>query len=52
MLTLNLIRKLHIPFVLKALQEPKSMQETVQQSGVGRIIPIKNYLKYNIGMKR
>ena len=29
MLTLNLIRKLYIPFVLKALQEPKSMQETV-----------------------
>ena len=28
MLTLNLIRKLYIPFVLKALQEPKSMQET------------------------
>ena len=54
MLTLNLIRKLHIPFVLKALQEPKSMQETVQQSGVERIIQKKkkNYLKYNIGMKR
>ena len=30
MLTLNLIRKPYIPFVLKALQEPKSMQETVQ----------------------
>ena len=28
MLTLNLIRKLYIPFVLKAIQEPKSMQET------------------------
>ena len=30
------------------------MQETVQQSGVGRIIQKKkkkNYLKYNIGMK-
>ena len=40
-------------FVLKALQEAKSMQETVQQSGVGRIIQKKkkNYLKYNIGMK-
>ena len=34
MLTLNLIRKLYIHFVLKALQESKSMQETVQQSGV------------------
>ena len=52
MLTLNLIRKLYIAFVLKALKVPKSMQEIVQQSGVGRIIPIKNYLKYNIGMKR
>ena len=61
MLTLNLIRKLYIPFVLKALQEPKSMQETVQQSSVGRIIQKKKiliyiyiyiyYLKYNIGMK-
>ena len=29
MLTLNLIRKPYIPFVLKTLQEPKSMQETV-----------------------
>ena len=29
MLTLNPIRKLYIPFVLKALQEPKSMQEIV-----------------------
>ena len=33
------------------LQEQKSMQETVQQSGVGRIIQKKKYLKYNIGMK-
>ena len=31
MLTLNLIRKLYIPFVLKALQEPKPMQETTQK---------------------
>ena len=31
MLTLNLIRKLYISFVLKALQEPKSTQETVPQ---------------------
>ena len=38
MLTLNQIRKLYIPIVLKALQEPKLMQETIQQSGVGRII--------------
>ena len=37
MLTLNLIRKLYIPFVLKALQEPKSMQKTIQQSGVGSV---------------
>ena len=37
MLTLNLRRKLYIPFVLKALQEPKPMQETVQQSGVGSV---------------
>ena len=44
MLTLNLIRKPYIPFVLKALQEPKSMQETVQQSGVGRIIQKKKKL--------
>ena len=51
MLTLNLIRKLYIPFVLKALQEPKSMQETIQQSGVGRMIQKKKNLKYNIGMK-
>ena len=55
MLTLNLIRKFYIHFVLKALQEPKSMQETVQQSSVGRIIPkniyIYIYLKYNIGLK-
>ena len=29
MLTLNLIRKLYILFVLKVLQEPKSMQEIV-----------------------
>ena len=29
MLTLNLIRKLFIPFVLKALQEPKSIQEII-----------------------
>ena len=52
MSTLNLIRKIYIPFVLKVLQEPKSMQETVQQSGVERIIPKKkkNYLKYNIGL--
>ena len=34
MLTLNLIRKLYIHFVWKALQESKSMQETVQQSGI------------------
>ena len=39
-----------MPFVLKALQEPKSMQETVQQSDVRRIIQ-KKKLKYNIGMK-
>ena len=53
LITLNLIRKLYLNFVLKALQEPKSMQETIQQSGVGRMIPKKkkNYLKYNIGMK-
>ena len=51
MLTLNQIRKLYIPIVLKALQEPKLMQETIQQSGVGRIIPKKTYLKNNIGMK-
>ena len=52
MLTLNLIRKLYILFVLKVLQEPKSMQEIVQQSGVGRIIQKKKKnLKYNIGMK-
>ena len=53
MLTLNLIRKLYILFVLKVLQEPKSMQEIVQQSGFGRIIPKKKKknLKYNIGMK-
>ena len=45
MLTLNLIRKLYIPFVLKlAFQKPKSMQETVQQSGVGRIIQKKKKL--------
>ena len=31
MLTLNLIRKFYIPFVLKALQKPKSMQETVDK---------------------
>ena len=30
MLTLNLIRKLYMPFVLKVLQETKSMQEIVQ----------------------
>ena len=30
MLTLNLIRKLYIPFVLKAFQEPKSMQKIKQ----------------------
>ena len=40
-----------MPFVLKALQEPKSMQETVQQSDVRRIIQKKKKLKYNIGMK-
>ena len=53
MLTLKLKRKLYIPFVLKVLQEPKSIQEIVQQSGVGGIIQKKkkNYLKYNIGMK-
>ena len=51
MLTLNLIRKLYIPFVLKALQETESIEEIVQQSGVKRIIPKKNYLKYNIVMK-
>ena len=55
MLALNLIKKLYIPFVLKTLQEPNSMQDFVQQSGVGRIIKKKNkkknYLKYNIGMK-
>ena len=49
---LNLIRKLCIPFVLRALQETKSMQEIVQESSVGRIIPPKKKcLKYNIGMK-
>ena len=37
MLTLNLIRKLYIAFVLKALKVPKSMQEIVQQSGVGNV---------------
>ena len=31
MLTLNLIRKCYIPFVLKALQKSKSMQVTVQK---------------------
>ena len=51
MLSLNQIRKLYIPFLLKALQESKSMKETIQQSGVGRIIPKKTYLKNNIGMK-
>ena len=54
MLTLNLKRKLYIHFVLKVLQEPKPMQQTVQQSGVGRIISLpkkKTYVKYNIGMK-
>ena len=54
MLTFKLKRKLYIPFVLKVLQEPKSIQEIVQQSSVGGIIPKKkkkNYLKYNIGMK-
>ena len=51
MLTLNLIRKLYIPFVLKALHETESIEEIVHQSGVKRIIPKKNYLKYNIGMK-
>ena len=51
MLALNLIKKLYIPFVLKTLQEPNLMQDFVQQSGVGRIIKKKNYLKYNIGMK-
>ena len=52
MLTLKLKRKLYIPFVLKVLQEPKSIQEIVQQSSVGGIIQKKkNYLKYNIGMK-
>ena len=51
MLTLNMIRKVYILFVLKVLQEPKSMQETVQQSTIGRIFFKKNYLKYNIGMK-
>ena len=35
MLKLNLIRKIYVPFVLKALQEPKSMQEIVQHNGVG-----------------
>ena len=48
MLTLNLIRKLYIPFVLKALQEPKSMQETVQQSGVERIIQKKKKKLFKI----
>ena len=51
MLTLNLIRKLYILFVLKALQEPKSMQETVQQSGVAKIIQFFFFYKYNIRMK-
>ena len=52
LITLNLIRKIYINFVLKALQEPKSMQETIQQSGVGRMIPKKKKkLKYNIVMK-
>ena len=37
MLTLNLIKKLYIPFVLKALQELKSMQEIAQQNGVGSV---------------
>ena len=41
MLTLNLTRKIYIPFVLKVLQEPKSIQETIQQSGVGGKIPKK-----------
>ena len=45
MLTLSQIRELYIPFVLKAIQEPKSMQETVQQSGVGRIIQKKKKKK-------
>ena len=40
-LTLNLIRKLYIPFVLKAFQEIESIEDTVQQSGVRRIIPKK-----------
>ena len=37
MLTLNPIRKFYIPFVLKALQEPKSLQETVKLIGTGLI---------------
>ena len=45
MLTINLIKELYIPFALKALQEPKSMLETVQQSCVGRIIPKKKIFK-------
>ena len=45
MLTLNLIRKLYIPFVLKALQETESIEEIVQQSGVNRIISKKKLFK-------
>ena len=48
MLTLNLIRKFYIHFVLKALQEPKSMQEIVQQSGVERIIQKKKKKLFKI----
>ena len=51
MLTLNLIRKLYIPFVLKAFQEPKSMQKIKQCWKNNPKKKKKNYLKYNIGMK-
>ena len=50
MLTINLIKELYIPFVLKAFQEPKSMQKT-KQCWKNNPKKKKNYLKYNIGMK-
>ena len=49
MLTLNLKRKLYIPFVLKVIHEPKLMQETVQQSGVGSIeVVFLNRVEYGL----
>ena len=48
MLTLKLKRKLYIPFVLKVLQEPKSIQDIVQQSSVGGIIQKKKKKLFKI----